>query len=359
MLFILFFIGTGSFFFLTRSSGDFKSVVKENISPTQAVTPKISKIKTPPGQYEIDQARFVSQTFNNCGPASLSMIMSHFGKDIDQGELASIMRPFNNPAGGVDDKSVTASEFVETAKMYGFESLHRPNGDEEMLKRFIANEIPVVVRTWLHPNEDIGHFRIVRGYDDTRRIFIQDDSYEGANLEYDYKTFLSMWKPFNYGYILVYPKEKKEIVNEILGTNIDEKTAFKNALVKAEKERNEGIDDAYTGFNLATAHYYLGNYQKSIEEYEKVERNLPPRMLWYQYEIVDAYRKVKQFDKVISIATDILSKDNQAYTEMYLFRGYVYQEQGDINGAREEFEKALFYNKNSVEAERAIENVKI
>lgn len=354
---IIFFCAAGSLFFLTRSSGS--EEVSLNSITQQRVTPSTTPVSfnMPPTQYVIGSSRFVSQTFNNCGPASLSMVMSMMGKDITQQELASIMRPFNNPAGGVDDKSIFAHEFVKTAKQYGFESLSRPNGNEELIKKLVANDIPVVVRTWLHPSEDIGHFRIVRGYDDTRSVFIQDDSYEGPNIEYSYETFSQMWKPFNYGYILVYPKEKNEVVKAILGEEYDEKKAWENAQNRAEEETASGKADPYSHFNVATASYYLGDYEKSIREYEKVGSALPSRMLWYQYEILDAYLKTKQYDKVLSLATEILNRGNTAYSEMYLMRGYVYKEQGNIPLARQEFEKALYYNVNSNEAKSALASV--
>ncbi len=96
-------------------------------SPQPTATPAVS-FKTPPATYVIPSASHVGQTFNNCGPASLSMIMSYFGKNVTQDELREQMRPFNNPAGGVDDKSVFASEFVVHAKKYGLESIALPNG---------------------------------------------------------------------------------------------------------------------------------------------------------------------------------------------------------------------------------------
>src|SRR3989338_5566497 len=133
-----------------------------------------------PQVYEIPSAAYVGQTFNNCGPATLSMVMSYFGKSVSQDVLRDQIRPYNNPQGGVDDKSLFADEFVKYAKQYGFEGIQRPDGDVTLLKTLIVNDIPIIVRTWLHPNEDIGHFRIVRGYDENG--FIQDDSYEGRGL---------------------------------------------------------------------------------------------------------------------------------------------------------------------------------
>lgn len=311
----------------------------------------------PPIRVTLHRTQFVSQTFNNCGPASLSMVMSFYGKAVPQQELAEKMRPFNNPLGGVDDKSIFAPEFVATAKEYGFESLHRPNGDLELLKQFTANGIPVVVRTWLNPNEDIGHFRIVRGYDDTTQTILQDDSYQGPNLSYSYTDFMNMWKPFNYGYILVYPKEQQVVVDAILGEEKDEKIAWQRTLARAEKELAENPNDPYVLFNIATASYYLGKSDQTISYYEKAKDSLPARMLWYQYEPLEAYLKKQQYDIVFRLTDEILNNGNQAYSELYVLRGKAYVQQGRVDDATEEFEKAVHYNKNSKVAREALASV--
>lgn len=351
IILVIFVLGVSGTVFLTKSLSDNVQSTPLRTS-VSTPTPTISQImhKIPGEQYVINQERFVSQTFNNCGPASLSMVMSMFGTTIEQGELAAKMRPFNNPAGGVDDKSIFAHEFVSSAKEYGFESLHRPNGTTELIKTFVTNDIPVVVRTWLSPNEDIGHFRIVRGYDDNRQVFIQDDSYEGPNLEYSYATFEKMWQPFNYGYILVYPKEKEAVVRSILGKEFDEKTAYQNSIKRADAELASNSADFYATFNISSAQYHLGNYEDSVTKYEMVENQLPPRMLWYQLEPLLSYVQTGNDEKVLSKTAAILSSGNLAFSELYLVRGDVYKNSGDLVRAREAYEAAIYYNSQMTEA---------
>lgn len=324
--------------------------VKASPSPT-------TSYKQPPVSYSLQPSRFISQSFNNCGPASLSMVLSMFGKDVDQETLAKRMRPFHNPAGGVDDKSIFAEEFVTFAQEQGFQALERPNGTPELLKKLIANDIPVVVRTWLHPNEDIGHFRIVRGYNDETQTFIQDDSYQGPNLSYSYDEFLSMWQPFNYGYILVYPQEKQAIVDAILGEEIDSETAYKQSIIRAEKELSENPSAVYPVFNIASASYYLGKYDEAVTTYEKVADRLPSRMLWYQIEPIQAYQKTGNDAAVFSLTDRILNNGNMAYSELYQIRGEIYQKQGNLERARAEFEKAVYYNQNYQPAKDALKNL--
>lgn len=339
-------------FLLFGRFGNSINQVKQTVQKVSGVKELVSETPTPvalkqiPTSYFLPQSNFISQTYNNCGPASLSMVMSMLGKSVSQDELASKMRPFNNPYGGVDDKSIFAEEFVKYAQEYGFESLERPNGDTEILKQFVVNDIPVVVRTMLNDHEDIGHFRIVRGYDDNRGVLIQDDSYQGPGLEYSYEEFDKLWQPFNYGYILVYPPAKQDIVDRILGEEKDPKVAYQNSISRAEQELQQNPGSIYSTFNLSTANFYLGNYQKSAEYYESVAGQLPPRMFWYQTEPIENYLALKNYNQVIELSDQTLQSGNQAYSELYFFKGKAYLEQGNKDAARQEFENAVYYNSN-------------
>src|SRR3990172_766097 len=70
----------------------------------------------------------VFQTFNNCGPAALSMALSYFDIQKSQQELGNILRTYQIADGNNDDKSVTLAEMGELAKSYGLIPYHRPNG---------------------------------------------------------------------------------------------------------------------------------------------------------------------------------------------------------------------------------------
>lgn len=296
------------------------------------------------------------QTFNNCGPATLSMILSLNGKNVSQKELGDKMRPYQVSSGDNDDKTIFTYEFTDWARKYGLLAESRVNGDINILKTFTANGIPVVVKTWLHMNEDIGHFRIVRGFDEDRGVLIQDDSYEGPNKKIPYFDFLSMWQPFNYAYVIVYTPAQKELVEAIIGSEMDEKLAWENSLTRAQKEAELDRDNVYPWFNQSMAYYYLGDYKASIEAYEKVESRLPRRMLWYEIEPILSYQKLGNFDRVFKIIDKVLSNGNRAYSELYQIRGEIYLAQGSKDEARREFELALQYNKNFDKAKDSLSN---
>lgn len=321
-----------------------------NVTPT--TTPRVI-----PDEYMLGGGIYAGQTFNNCGPASLSMALSYQGREVSQAELANILRPFNNPLGGVDDKAVFATELVEEAKRQGFESIERPNGTISMLQELLAEDVSIIVRTWLNPGEDIGHYRVLTGYNRTTKEIYMDDSYNGPNLSMDEETFLDLWQPFNYGYILVYPQEKSRIVSDIVGEDMDETEAWQNARDRADRELGDNANDAYAVFNKAVAFYYLGDPSETTRLYESVASELPRRMLWYQIEPIYAYYETEKFDQANMHINSILSGGNQAFSELYVIRGDILKAQGNIEGARSSYEKAVEYNTNSDEARTAFQNL--
>lgn len=311
-------------------------------------------IKEPGSYAQLKNNFHVYQTFNNCGPATLSMALKWYGINAPQEELASKMRPYQHPKGDNDDKTIFTYEFVDWAKEYGVEAVGRVNGDIDLIKRFISNGFPVVVKTWLKQGEDIGHFRFVTGYDEEKQIIYFDDSYDGPNEKMKYYDFLSLWQPFNYSYIVLYQKTSEPVVKKIIGQDWDERVSYQNALIRAEKESEKDSTNIYPLFNISTTSYNLGNYEKSVEAYEEVQDRFPRRMLWYQIEPIKSYFELKDYDKVFEITGNILENGNRAFSELYFIRGEIYLAQGLDEKAKEQFDLAIKYNENFKEA---VENI--
>ncbi|OGH20741.1 MAG: hypothetical protein A3D74_05445 [Candidatus Levybacteria bacterium RIFCSPHIGHO2_02_FULL_37_13] len=324
--------------------------------PTPTPTPTIT-LEQPTANKVLSNDYHVFQSFNNCGPAALSMAFSYYGINETQQKLGQDLRPYQIPNGDNDDKSVTLEELAEKSKEYGFIPYHRPNGNIEIIKLFITYDIPVITRTLTKVNEDIGHYRIVKGYDDQTQEIIQDDSLQNKNLRFSYADFSELWKRFNYEYLVLVPQDKTEIAEQILGEDKDEKTAWRKALRQAQGKLQENPNGIYMTFNLSVALYNIGDYQKSVEEFEKVETLLPFRTLWYQIEPILAYYELGNYDRVFQITDGILNKYNRAFSELYILRGNIYKNQGNIEAARSEFQKAVFYNVNLKPAQEALNSI--
>lgn len=296
----------------------------------------------------------IFQSFNNCGPAALSMALRYYGINKSQEELGQALRPWQNAAGDNDDKSVSLAEMGEKAREFGFTVYDRPNGSVDIMKRFIAAGMPVVTSTWLHPGEDIGHYRVVNGYDDTTGELIQQDSMEGRDIRYSYDVFNELWKNNNFEYMVMVPSDKEEIAAQIMGEDEDEQKAWRRALATAQTQLAADPNDVYAGFNASIAYFHLNDYAASVKEFERVEPKLTMRTLWYQIEPIRAYYELGNYDRVLAITDGILNNQNRAFSELYIIRGNIYKKQGNTEASRAEYEKAVMYNVNLKEAQAAL-----
>lgn len=327
--------------------------------PKDVIT-KVSE-KTPaqnqniPAQKTLSNNYHTFQTFNNCGPAALSMALSYFKINESQQTLGQSLRPYQVQSGDNDDKSTTLEELAIKAQEYGLLAYHRPAGDIEMIKEFIAEDIPVITRTWTKPNEDIGHYRVIKGY--TASELIQDDSLQGKNLRYNFLNFNVLWEKFNYEYLVLVPKDKQVVAERILGSNINAQIAWQKAVTMSQEKLSQNPNDVTVRFNLSVALFNINDYAGSVKEFEKVESALPFRALWYQTEPIEAYYRLGNYSRVFEITNRILENGNRAYSEVYIIRGDVYRDQGNRDAASSEYEKAVLYNKNLMIAKERINSL--
>lgn len=336
------------------------SVTDENVQvsePSISSSPKTVSAPPVPQSKILQSDYHIFQTFNNCGPASLSMALRYYGIDKSQKELGDVLRPYQVVNGDNDDKSVTLAELAEEAKKLGLVAYNRPGGTVEMLEELVALDLPVITRTWLKVNDDIGHYRVVKGYDRGRGVLIQDDSLQGKNLEYGYADFEAIWKKFGYEFLVLVSSERSKDVEEILGELVDEKVAWQKVVDLYEEELQENQNDLDARFQLSVALFYKGDFQRSVDEFEKVESRLSFRALWYQIEPIQAYMALGDYERVFVLTDKILNNQNSAFSELYYMRGKIYQEQGQNELARAEFEKAVHYNRNFELARQALRSL--
>jgi tetratricopeptide (TPR) repeat protein len=348
---------TGSETLLRQLPEEVKIASKKVISLSETKSIEPVQLPPTPDHDQLENEYHVFQTFNNCGPASLSMALSYYGITASQQQLGQELRPYQHPTGDNDDKSVTLEELAQKASEYDLVAFYRPNGSIQLLEHLVANGMPVITRTWLTVDNDIGHYRVVKGYNRTTQQLLQDDSLQGKNIWYSYTDFEKIWQKFNYEYVVLVPRNKVAVVETLLGQDVDGTTAWRRAAETARRDLEKSPADATVRFNLSVALYNSGEYDAAIAEFEKVEHQLPFRTLWYQIEPIKAYFAVGNFDRVLALTESILNTHNRAFTELYILRGDVFMKQRNPALAREEYEKAVFYNRNSKEAWERLESL--
>ena len=188
---------------------------------TQATLP-VAKDLTMPHDYQV--------TSYFCGPATLQMLFDHYNPAIgSQYDIAKVSnaKDWGSWRGAYADDLVRTARFsylssaVQDATLVGFKERALGYGalsnfwsdggtaDPDYatrytdLKQLIAGGHPVLVLTWYDSKHVVGHFRIVKGYDDSTGEFIVHDPwysapYYGPNVHFQQTFFVdNLWTKFS------------------------------------------------------------------------------------------------------------------------------------------------------------------
>jgi hypothetical protein len=313
------------------------------ISHTQAAAPV-----TP--QVSLGGISHQWQTWNNCGPSTITMNLSFFGRPETQADSAQFLKPNR------DDKNVDPSELAAYAQSLGFGATARMGGDLALLKQLLSNGFPVIVEFWTEPEDNggYGHYRLFSGYDETGGYFIAQDSLLGPNLRVPIDSFDGWWRVFNRTYIVVYPPDKASLIQALLGPRMDDEAMLTHSLVTAQTEAQQSPNNAYTWFNMGTSYARLGQSELAASAFDQARRiGLPYRMLWYQFDIFDVYLAQGRYQDVIDLATATLQATG-GLEELYYVRGLAHNATGQPDAATNDFRSALEYNPRFAPAAEAL-----
>ncbi|NLF66887.1 MAG: hypothetical protein GX579_20050 [Chloroflexi bacterium] len=316
-------------------------------TPTPTLTPYPA---TPMAESaEVEGIQYHAQMWNNCGPATLTMNLSFFGIYQHQREAASYLKPNG------DDKNVSPEQMLAYAAQKGLEGVVRMGGDMDLLRRFLSNGIPVIVETWIKPEDHggMGHYRLITSFDGG--TFIAQDSYFGPDrLLYAAELDLG-WRVFNRKFIVLFEPEDEELVMALLGPLADESTMLELALERAQEEAAEDPDDAFAWFNLGTVYTRLGETELAVGAFDEARRiGLPLRMLWYQFEPFEAYLDAGRYDDVVQLGY-ATAYSASGHEEAYFYEGLGYLGKGMEDMAVSRWQQALEYNPNFEPATGALE----
>lgn len=312
-------------------------------SPTTTGTP--TQTPTPPGtplpeSVSLTGVNHAWQLWNNCGPATIAMNLSYYGVDTNQRAAASTLKP------NQDDKNVSPDELAAFARSQGFEAIVRIGGDVDLLQRLLANGFPVIVETWIEPEDrgGMGHYRLFTGYDAAVSAFYAQDSLHGPDTAVPIDDFENGWRVFNHTYVVIYRPQQANHVRALLGPAADGQTMLENVLATAREEATADPDDAHAWFNLGTAYFRLGDPQLAAAAFDEARRiGLPYRMLWYQFDIFEAYLAAGRYEDVAYLASATAYAAG-GLEEAYYYQGLAYQALNQPDAAAEAFRDAIEYN---------------
>ena len=341
--------------------------VASALQPTPTATPPSTATPWPiPAAARMGGFTHVFQEWNNCGPATMVMALTHFGRVHSQRDTALVLRP--NP----EDRNVTPQEmadFVNTQD--GLRGVARINGDLDLLKRLLANQIPVIIEIGFDPPGEYqwlgwyGHYLLPVAYDDaTQQVWVYDSWLGTSEVPQSnadpngrvlsYAELETDWAQFNRSYIVLYEVEQEPLVTELLGAALDDAAMWQASLVRAQGDAARDANNAFYWFNLGTTYNALGNYDKAATAFDQaLALGLPWRMLWYQFGPYEAYQQIGRYDDVVFLAETTLT-DRPFFEESYYYLGMAQSALGDSQSARANLEKAHDLNPNFAPAERAL-----
>jgi len=357
---------------VSQPPATFTPIATEIFTPTATAvpptaTPTPTPTSTPPAAAHIDGLRIIAQTFNNCGPANLTMVLNYFGHNVSQATVGGKVKPIT------EDANVSPWELASyTNEQTPLAADYFAGGDIDLLKQLIAAGFPVIVEKGYYPSERLGwmgHYLTLISYSDSSQTFTALDSYLGpwdsSGLAISYDDLRTYWEHFNYTFVVVYSPPEGERIAAILGSQLlDREAMWRRAGQQAQAATAANHNNAFAWFNLGTnlsrlgeltgQQSYFDNAAAAFDQARTV--GLPWRMLWYQFEIYNAYLATGRYDDVISLANITVSAaGDRIIEESFLYRGHAYLALDNAAQARLDYQQALALNPNFAAAQSALQ----
>ncbi len=328
----------------------------EPSQPTATLSPSPTPL---PAAASLNPPAWEKQGPNNCGPATLAMLLRYYGWEGDQDLIDDLIKPETK------DRNVNVEEIVYYVRNRAgwLRAEFRVGGDLQTLKSLLAAGFPVMIEESFYddvaywPNDDLwaAHYLLVTGYDDASQTFIGQDSYRGPDRQIPYQTLDEYWKAFNRVYILVFRPEQEETLQSILGAQWDPDANRQHALEVAQRETEANPQDAFAWFNLGSNLVYFERYTEAGHAYDEARKiGLPQRFLRYQFGPFLAYFHGSRDADLLALAEYVL-KNTPNSEEALLWRGWALYRKGDLAGARASFQAALQANRFYQDAQYALD----
>ncbi|MEQ8677456.1 MAG: C39 family peptidase [Aggregatilineales bacterium] len=319
-----------------------------------------SNVSTRPSSQILGGITWEQQSWNNCGPANITMALSYYGWTRNQDFAENILRP------ETEDKNVRPDEMVAFVnEQTDLNAIYRYGGDIDMLRDLLANGFPVIIEAGSTPegNAWLGHYQTVAGYDDGQQAFFAYDSFIGATTSdgivvETYSDLDANWQDFNRLFIVIYEPSRESLVMDLLGVRADPLQAAEHAFNVAQSEALANPRDPYAYFNMGVSLAQLDRYDEAQTAFDYANRlGFHYRMLWYQFDLFETYLNVGRIDDVLAYVGSNLTNGGQWVEETYYWQGRALAAQGNTAAASTAFRTALNRNPNFTDAQIALDEL--
>lgn len=147
----------------------------------------------------------VRQTYNNCGGASLSMILAYWGVQATQAQISPQVRP--SPTA-----YMPVSTIAPFAAQYGLHTTIARRATINTVRALLAGGLPVLLLTDLTTPGEVPHWRVATGFQDAARALIIHDPLLGY-ITMTYSDVQRLWDRHDHLLVVLYPPPMQAAVN--------------------------------------------------------------------------------------------------------------------------------------------------
>jgi tetratricopeptide (TPR) repeat protein len=282
------------------------------------------------------------QKWNNCGPSTVLMALSAFGLTLDQLDVAAQIKPDR------EDTNVSPDELAAFARVQGLEAIVRLNGDRHVARALLRSGVPVLAEQWIdvEGRGQMGHYRLITGFDDSAGEFVVHDSYYGPSRRHAFDDLERMWRPFLGTYVVVYRAAQEPAVRAAIGADWDDDAMRSRALERAQAWSVSDANEAWAWFALGEARAGLGDFGGSVAAFDRaIAIGLPFRAFWYQFGYYRALVETGAYERAVAHADMTLeTMGGENLEESHYWRGVALARMGRMEEARASLERALEFN---------------
>ena len=233
------------------------AVVAAEANPSLPALPPTAKIEKVSHQW---------QTWNNCGPATITMAASVFGRAQDQTAAMNFLKTTPN------DKNVRPDELVAYARSLGLQADYRGGGRPEPAEAVPGQRDPGGGGGELPPRAQRldGALPPAGGLRRRPRALhhLRQRDPPGINLSQPYGKFDEEWQIFNRTYIPVYPPEKADRCSASWAATRTTRRCSSTPW-HSPRPRPRRPESAFAWFNVGTNLVALGRTGEAVEAFDR------------------------------------------------------------------------------------------
>lgn len=180
------------------------------LAAAPAAPPPTQTAAKVPG-YVLQGMPLVRQTYNACGPASITQVLAYFGRQVSMADVSRQTRP-------TDRSYMTAQAIVNYAPRVGMQARLFTGGNLNTVRNAIRAGLPIIALQ-SHITDTgtvIPHWRVLVGYNDaTGQVYIMDPLLGYVAMRYS--DMDRVWADQRGQFAVLYPPTLAGTVRKVMG----------------------------------------------------------------------------------------------------------------------------------------------